>query len=44
MQPIIHLLTYRGRTDLAQHLNGSLYELNESNTYGKSPLFKTHYC
>ena len=38
IDPIIHILTYRNRPDLAQALRGSRYDLNESSTYG-SRLF-----
>ncbi len=31
---VIHILTYRNRPDLAGSLQGSRYELNQSNTYG----------
>jgi len=31
---IIHILTYRNRPELAQALRGSIYNLNESSTYG----------
>jgi len=31
---IIHILTYRKRSDLAQALRGSQYDFNESSTYG----------
>jgi len=38
IDPIVHVLTYRNRSDLARLLNGAHYGLNESSTYG-SRLF-----